>query len=346
MAIMVASFRNSLDDWLAHVLPADVYVRPGTGSDTAFFAPADQDRIAQANGVARVEFARSQSVLLDAARPRVTLIARTVDDPARRLPLVGEAVLPGPGDPPPVWVSEAIVDVYRFAPGQRVSLPLAGANVEFTVAGVWRDYVRQNGALLIDRARYIDATGDRDASEAAIWLRGGASVADVVRALEDAAGGADRVAIATAGEIRAISLATFDRTFAVTYALEAAAVVIGLAGLASSFGALALARRREFGMLRHLGMTRRQVGAMLAVEGFAVSAIGLLTGLALGFAISLILIHVVNRQSFHWSMDLSVPWAGLAAFALALLSLALVTSLIAAREAMSENAVRVVKDDW
>jgi putative ABC transport system permease protein len=123
-------------------------------------------------------------------------------------------------------------------------------------------------------------------------------------------------------------------------------VVIGLAGLASSFGALALARRREFGMLRHLGMTRRQVGAMLATEGLAVSGIGLVAGLTLGFAISLILIHVVNRQSFHWSMDLSVPWAGLALFALALLALALVTTLVAAREAMSEAAVRVVKDDW
>jgi putative ABC transport system permease protein len=346
MAIMVTSFRDSLDEWLQRVLPADVYVRPGPGADTAFLAPAEQERIAQASGVERVEFARTQSVLLDPARPRVTLIARTQDDPAGRLPLVGEAVVPGPGEPPPVWVSEAIVDLYGFAPGQRVTLPLAGVPTDFTVAGVWRDYVRQQGALLIDRARYIDATGDRDASEAAVWLAPGTSVAEFVGAVEGALGASDRVAIATAGEIRELSLRAFDRTFAVTYALEAAAVVIGLAGLASSFGALALARRREFGMLRHLGMTRRQVGAMLATEGLAVSGIGLVAGLTLGFAISLILIHVVNRQSFHWSMDLSVPWAGLALFALALLALALVTTLVAAREAMSEAAVRVVKDDW
>ena len=138
----------------------------------------------------------------------------------------------------------------------------------------------------------------------------------------------------------------FDRTFAVTYALEAAAVAIGLAGMASSFGALALARRREFGILRHLGMTRRQIGAMLATQGAAVSAIGLIVGLLLGGVISLILIYVVNRQSFHWSMDLSVPWSGLAVFSTALLALAVVTTLVAAREAMSEDAVRVVKDDW
>jgi putative ABC transport system permease protein len=93
-------------------------------------------------------------------------------------------------------------------------------------------------------------------------------------------------------------------------------------------------------------MTRRQVGAMLASEGLAICGVGLLTGGILGAVISLILIHVVNRQSFHWSMDLHVPWIGLASFGFALLSLALITTLFAAREAMSEEAVRVVKDDW
>src|SRR5205807_8897877 len=130
--------------------------------------------------------------------------------------------------------------------------------------------------------------------------------------------GSERATVASAGDLRRISLRVFDRTFAVTYALEAAAVAIGLAGMASSFGALALARRREFGMLRHLGMTRRQIGAMLAAQGLAVSGIGLCTGLALGAVISLILIHVVNRQSFHWSMDLAIPWLGLAGFSVAL----------------------------
>ena len=119
----------------------------------------------------------------------------------------------------------------------------------------------------------------------------------------------------------------FDRTFAVTYALELAAMVIGLVGLSSSFGALVLARRREFGVLRHLGMTRRQIGGMLATEGLAVSAIGLAIGMALGFVISLILIHVVNRQSFHWGMELSLPWAGLFGFALLLLGLSMLTAL-------------------
>ena len=346
MAIMVASFRHSLDDWLLRVLPADAYVRPGVFSDSAYFTAADQERIAALPGVRKIEFARVQSILIDAALPRVTLVARSLDDPLRRLPLVGDPLPPRPGDPPAVWVTEPVRDLYGFAPGQQVMLPLAGRDVRFTVAGVWRDYARQQGAVLIDRALYLALTGDRDANEAAIWLSPGVTADDLRRQLEARVAAADRITVATAGELRQISLKIFDRTFAVTYALEAAAIAIGLAGLASSFGALALARRREFGMLRHLGMTRRQIGAMLATEGLAVSGIGLCTGLALGAVISLILIHVVNRQSFHWSMDLAVPWAALAAFSFALLALALLTTLVAAREAMSEDAVRVVRDDW
>jgi putative ABC transport system permease protein len=123
-------------------------------------------------------------------------------------------------------------------------------------------------------------------------------------------------------------------------------VVIGLIGLSSSFGALVLARRREFGVLRHLGMTRRQIGGMLATEGLAVSGIGLAIGLALGFVISLILIHVVNRQSFHWGMELALPWPALAGFGLLLLGLAMVTALVSGRQAMGADVVRAVKDDW
>jgi putative ABC transport system permease protein len=93
-------------------------------------------------------------------------------------------------------------------------------------------------------------------------------------------------------------------------------------------------------------MTRRQVGTMLGVEGLALAAVGVAVGLALGFVIALILIHVVNRQSFHWSMDLVVPWAGLAALAAALLLLATLTAWLAGRQAMSEDAVLAVKEDW
>jgi putative ABC transport system permease protein len=348
MAIMVASFRGSLDVWLFRILPAEVYFRATAGSDTAYFGPDVEARIAALPGVRRVEILRELQVLLDAQRPRVVLQARTIDagDPARTLPLLGGTLAVGVGAPPPVWVNEAAADLYAFRPGTVIELPLSGKAVRFTVAGVWRDYGRPQGAIAMQRETYVALTGDRMANAGAMWLASGADRGAVEASLaRDIPGGA-RLEIASPGEIRDAALKAFDRTFAITYALELAAVVIGLVGLSSSFGALVVARRREFGVLRHLGMTRRQVGAMLASEGLAVSAIGLIVGMALGFVISLILIHVVNRQSFHWGMELALPWGPLSAFAAAVLALSIATALASGRQAMGNDVVRAVKEDW
>ena len=270
MAIMVTSFRTSLDAWLARVLPAELYFRT-PASDTAFLAPADRARIEQLDGVARVEFMREEQLLLDAARPRVVLLARPLveRDAATRLPLVAPPRVRPAGAPPPVWVNEAMVDLFDFRPGQVATLPIAGRAAPFFVAGVWRDYGRPQGAVQIEETTWVALTGDRTATNGAVWLAPGANAAAVRDAIRATVAGGERLEIALPGEIRALSLAAFDRTFAVTYALELAAVAIGLIGLSSAFGALVVARRREFGVLRHLGMTRRQIGAMLATEGAA-----------------------------------------------------------------------------
>src|SRR6185312_10048208 len=160
------------------------------------------------------------------------------------------------------------------------------------------------------------------------------------------AGGRARIRAETPARLRDLSLATFDRTFAVTYALEAAAVIIGLVGLSAALAAQTLARSREFGMLRHVGMTRRQIDGMLAIEGAMLAAIGVAAGLIQGFAVSLILIHVVNRQSFHWGMSLHVPWPSLGLLAVVLLVLATAVAAASARRATGIAAVRAVREDW
>ena len=99
-------------------------------------------------------------------------------------------------------------------------------------------------------------------------------------------------------------------------------------------------------MLRHIGMTRRQIGAMLAMEGGMLDAFGAAAGLALGWLISLVLVHVVNRQSFNWGMDMHPPYAMLALLALAMVALAIATAALAAREATGVAPVRAVKEDW
>jgi putative ABC transport system permease protein len=172
MAIMVASFRISLDAWLDQVLPADLYLRSGLAGDTAYLAPQDEARIAALPGVRRAEFLRIQQLLLEPGKPRVALLARTLDrdDPGRRLPLVGEALLPRSGEPPPLWASEAMVDLHGYSVGKVVELPLAGKLQRFTVAGIWRDYARQHGSVIIERDLYIAYSGDRNSNDAALYL--------------------------------------------------------------------------------------------------------------------------------------------------------------------------------
>jgi len=340
IAIMVASFRQSEDDWLGSVLPADVYFRTTHAGDTGVLEPAFVARVRSLPQVARIDFLRSGRVILDPARPPLVLIAR--DRAALAFPLL--AKLPGVPSPA-VYVSEAVRDIYGYQPGDRVELPLLGHNYRLPVAGVFRDYARQHGAILIDRAQYAALTGDDRVNDAAVWLAPGASRADLIQALRALPGGSE-LDIADSGEIREVSLRIFDRSFAVTYALEAVAVLVGLFGLSSSLGAVVLARRREFGMLRHLGLTRAQIRAMLAAEGALLAALGAAAGLACGTAISLVLVYVVNRQSFNWTIDFHPPYALLGALIAILIALAVITAIVSGREAMGIGPVRAVREDW
>ncbi len=346
MAIMVSSFRQSVDEWLGSMLPADLYFRTTHAGDTAFLDEALQDRVRAIPAASRVEFLRSTRLSLDPARPPVALIARDLPlGAAQSVPLVGARLDPVPGGLPPAWVSEAVADLHGYAPGREISLPVEGRAARFVVAGVWRDYARQHGSILVDRGTWIALGGDRRVNDGAIWLKPGASAGDAMAALRALPGG-DLLDMAEPGEIRALSLRIFDRSFAITYSLEAVAVLVGLFGLSSSLGAIVLSRRREFGMLRHLGMTRRQVGLMLAAEGGMLALLGVVAGLAVGGLIGLVLIHVVNRQSFHWSMDLHLPYGLLAALSAVLVVLAALTAWLSGREATGLGPVRAVKEDW
>ncbi|PZP57049.1 MAG: hypothetical protein DI596_09650, partial [Azospira oryzae] len=289
----------------------------------------------------------SVEISLAPDRPPVTLIARpiSVEDAPQRLWLQKQARGRSTPDAHPVWVSESFADLYRAGPGSRIELPLGGRLIPFEVQGVWRDYARPGGAVVMDLALYQRLTGDAAATTATLWLAPGTTPAQVAEALRGQLPSAD-FELASPGEIRAASLSIFDRTFAITYALEAAAVLIGLFGVSAAASSQVLARRAEFGMLRHLGMTRREIGTMLAFEGGMLGATGAVAGSALGFVISLILIHVVNRQSFHWSMDLHVPWGLLAALATGLVGAAALTSVMSGRQAMSMEVVRAVREDW
>ncbi|MBM3373485.1 MAG: FtsX-like permease family protein [Betaproteobacteria bacterium] len=350
MLVMIVSFRQSLDVWLHRVLPADLYLRSSAAPDGAILDLAAQNRIAAVPGVAEARFTRYRSVLIDPRQPALTVIARDFEaaEAGRLLPLVSAA--PAVAGPPPLWASEIAAALFGWRVGDTIRLPLAvtegGGMHEFRLAGIWRDYSRQHGAVVIERARYRELAGDSTAQDAAVLLAPAADAARVTAGLRIALQGLPGAEIAGAGDIRARSLRIFDRTFAVTWLLQAVALAVGLCGVGLAFGIQAAARRREFGMLRHLGMTRGDIARMIAAQGAFTAAAGAICGLLTGSLIGWVLIGWINRLSFHWSMDLHWPLLPLSALALLLTLLAAGAALIGARRALQADTVSAVREDW
>ena len=352
----------------------------------AYFTAQFIEKALQIKGIAHITPQRNRSLQLDPARPAVALVVRPIAHVARDLPLVsGPFARPAdaPADAMALYMSEAMVDLYGAVPGAlwRGELPIykekmadvtthtsytATNNIakqNYYVAGVWRDYARQFGTIAMDSANYQRLTGDTSANDLSITPTNAADLAEIQNALralaaqQDAAWGAPTAGQATASaasslefasaiEIRAITLRIFDRSFAVTYWLQAVAIGIGLFGVAASFSAQVLARRKEFGLLAHLGLTRRQILQLVACEGLAWTTLGALAGLGLGLLVSVILVHVVNPQSFHWTMDMATPWPRLAALCLAVVAAGTLTAWLSGRAAAGRDAVLAVKEDW
>ncbi|WP_188946411.1 FtsX-like permease family protein, partial [Polymorphobacter multimanifer] len=344
MAVMVTSFRGSVDEWLGQLLPADVYIHV-EGTEAGGLPRELQARLAAIPGVRSVAFVRQLPIKLSPDAPAVVLSGQPVRaDPAAALPLIG-APLPVPTGAVPVWVSEPMAWLNDIEAGDRITLPLVGP---VFVAGIWRDYARQFGAVAMGEADFERLTGDTGKTEAAFTLDPGQDAAPVMRAVRAALpeGVREQTIIAEPRVMRVQALAIFDQSFMVTYALEVIAILIGLVGVATAFSAQTLARVREFGVMRHLGVQRAQIGWQLASEGAALGLLGALAGLSLGLVMAQVLIQVINPQSFHWTMETRLPWGLLTGLVTALVVAAAGTAVLAGRRALSGEAVLAVRDDW
>jgi putative ABC transport system permease protein len=347
MAIMVTSFRTSLDEWTQRILPADVYVRLGYVGQSAHLDAATVQRLGALPGVAHSETGRFARAQLSLSSQPVTLIARSANQtPIPSVLWMTETTRAQPrGGAIAAWVSEAAADLYGIRPGATFVLFLRGERIDAFAAGIWRDYEHQDGAVVIDSADYVRMTGDTAVNTVSLWLQPGVNPHEIENAIRDLLP-ATQYDLRTPPDLRRMSLQAFDRTFAITYLLEMVAVLIGLFGIAAGISAQVLARRGEFGVLRHLGFTRAQIAAMLAIEGAVLGAMGVLVGLLTGGIVGLILIYVVNRQSFHWSMDLAAPGWLLASLSAVLIAAAAGIAVISGRQAMSTDVVKAVKEDW
>ena len=345
MAIMVFSFRVSLKDWLVGVVRADLYVQSGaTGSD-GYFTLEEQRSVAGVPEVASIEPLRFERIAMRANAPTLTLVARPVDEQVLAGFQAEPRGMPARGAEIPVWISEAARDLEGWKTGDRIELPVAGQVRSFRVEGIIRDFARTWGAIIVPLEDYRRMTGDTRANDIAVFLAPGVDAARAQAAIRRALPHAAALAFEDSASLKRVSLEAFDRTFAVTYALVAIAVVIGLAGITSSFAALAWSRRREFGVLRFLGFRRGEILRLLALEGAVTGTLGAAIGLVSGIVTSFVLVDVVNRQSFHWSLDVHWPIAALAILLAAVVALCAIGARASAALAVRDEAVHAVKDD-
>ena len=219
-------------------------------------------------------------------------------------------------------------------------MPLLGRDTNVFIGGVWRDYARQFGSLVISRSDYEKLGGRFEPTDLALWPRAGQDaaakswLADYVKQYG--------LEFSESAEIRRLSLSIFDKSFAVTYALEAAAMMIGLFGLAVTLAASVWLRARELATLSALGFDRAMLTRAVMFEGLMIASIGLAIGLACGVAVGALLTHVINPQAFHWRMQLHVPWLVVMVGVVLTLLAGLVASRFAARQTTLLPAARVL----
>ena len=358
MVVMVASFRDSMTQWLDQVLPADLYAnfKQFKQGDEFLKNPNLFKSIEQVPGIERYELSVQRKILFQSDRPEVTLIARPIQQtrPAQALPLIGSVYLENSSlnQPalPVVYVSEAMVDLYDWRPGEVRTLPAFDGQQspqKVWIAGIFRDYGRQHGALIIDLAAYQNMSGDEQYSGIAIWLVNQADPATVLNALRTAIPQFRDQEFSNRSDLRALSLTIFDRSFALTYALEIAALLVALFAVATGFAGQALLRQKEYSLVYYLGQSTTQRTTWISAESGLLLGLAVIWGTILGLLMSQILIHRVNPQSFHWTMDTSVPYLALMTLMLTLVCSGITAALWASKRNLKQaNLITALREEW
>ncbi|HEY3624904.1 MAG TPA: FtsX-like permease family protein [Terracidiphilus sp.] len=351
VGIMVGSFRETVITWMNNELPADLYLRPA-GDPAAdrhpTIAPELADRIARVPRVEDVSRFRAYEIEyqglpvtlagaeFNARRPREFSNFLSGRAPAQVL----EEMKAGDG----ALVSEPFAYKHHVRAGDHITLPLGDKLVNLRVIDIFYDYGNERGYILLDRATMLKYLPDPAPSNLAIYLAPGARVETVREAILRVAANHD-VLIFSNGEIRREGVRIFDQTFAITYALEAVAVIVAVMGIAGALMSIVIDRRREFGLLRILGATSAQLRKLILVEAGLIGILANIAGVGLGIALSLILIFVINKQSFGWTIQFHWPVAVL----LAALSVVYVATVLAglypARIAQRLNPIEVVHEE-
>ena len=357
MVVMVASFRDSVTQWLDKVLPADLYasLTRSDVNEALVQDPALLQALTAVPGIARLEFTLQQKILFRPEQPEVMFIARPV--PIGRatqvLPLTGDlsAQPKGLTDPlPEVFVSEAMLDLYDWRPGKIHELPIKTSTSDYLsvwVAGVFRDYGRQHGSVVMDISTYQALTQDKRRTDIALWLAPDANPSVVLERLRSQFPQFKSLEFRSSTDLRALSLTIFDRSFAMTYALEVAALMVALFTVAAGFAGQALLRQKEFALVKQLGQSSSQLTQWISLKSGLLLALAACWGTVLGLLMSQVLIHRVNPQSFHWTMETSLPAVAIVVLILVTVLLGMLAAVWAAKTNLNaERLVLSLREDW
>jgi len=349
VGIMIQSFRQTVDTWINQTVMADLVVAtPGwlTGEESGMQAKRMPGvwmaRAAAVPGVAAVDTYRNLTVEIE-GRP-VSLVSRDLRVHAERsryLFVDGDSsgVLSRTVTAHGVVISEVLAGRLGLQEGSLLTLTTPAGERSFPVIGVFYDYATDGGKLVMDRSLYRSLWDDDMTTVIAVYLAPDVDVGLVRRRLADTMAQVGQVVVITNTEIRREILAIFDRTFTVTYALEFIAVVIALLGIVNTLLTSVLERQREMATLRAIGASAGQIRRLVLWEGLYLGLLGACLGVVGGVLLSFLLIHVINKQSFGWTIHFQFPvWLVAEGVALAL-GAALVASYLPALWAARQPVV-------
>ena len=338
IGIMVGSFRETVQVWLDTRLQADLYLSPAGRGGAGQFPPLPREAIEAARSIPGVEYVDVLHGMEIRFRGERANFGAADFDVVRRYHRL-RFLEGGMGG---ALISEPFARKHGLRAGDRIALSLGAQRISVAISGVYHDYSSSQGWVLVDRSVLLDVLPRQPATNAALYVRG--DRAAVEAALRSRLAGSG-VIVARNHELRRNALAIFDRTFAITWALEGVAIIVAMLGAANSLLALALDRRRELGLLRYLGADAGQLRRLVLLEAGFIGLLANLVGLALGFVLSLLLIYVVNRQSFGWTIQFHPPVVMLSGAAILIWCATVIAALYPAKIAAGIDPIEATHEE-
>jgi len=334
VGIMIQSFRQTVELWIEQTLMADIIIAPTSwlGEQEASGKGQGLPRnlvkqVLNIPGIEAVDPYVETSVKL--AGQTVALVSRDVHLHAERsqyLFLQGKSseVLAHVVDDYGVIISEVLAKRLGVNVGDQLPLTTPSGIEQFPVKGVFYDYATDGGKVVMDQGLFAEKWGKRDATVFAVYLKEGHDLSVVRREIEDRLKNERPIVTISNGELKEEILDIFDRTFRVTYVLELIALSVAVLGIMNTLLTSILERRRELATLRAIGASGGQIQGLIFWESCYVAGLGAVVGIVVGMALSVVLINVINKQSFGWTIQYTLAWetigmALLVAFAAALI---------------------------